>query len=124
MDIELSLFPTYQFLPNRPKSWYQRHLAIFYSHLVYAIGFWLDIGKRFYHVGTGQKGIRKEYFLVIAELLALIIIAEQVTDALKIWVLLHTVSGYVLLSIGATAAHHHPDIFHDGDEPLSDPDFG
>jgi fatty acid desaturase len=124
MDIELTLFPTYQFLPNRPKAWFQRKFSILYSHLIYATGFWMDAGKRVYHIAQGKKGLRTENLLVLVELLGLMWVGDGIWTGVRSWLWIHTVSSFVLLSIGATAAHHHPDIFHDGDEPLPDPDFG
>ena len=37
---------------------------------------------------------------------------------------MHTSFNYVFFIIGLTAAHHHPDIFHDGDRMRDDPDWG
>ncbi|CAL8094431.1 unnamed protein product [Orchesella dallaii] len=124
MDIELTLFPTYQFLPNRPKPWIQRYFSILYSHIIYAVGFWVDIVKRFVHIGMGQKSLRSENLIVLIELVVLIALAGDIQNGLKTWAIIHTVSSYTLLTIGATASHHHPEIFHDGDEGLPDPDFG
>jgi len=124
LDLELTMFPTYQFLPNRPKHWFQRNVAVIYSHVLYAVTFWYDLAKRIYHVSAGHQKLRPENFIVFAQLILFMFIAETPFMGLRSWIFIQTVASYVFLTIGANAAHHYPDSFHDGDEARPDPDFG
>ena len=42
-------------------------------------------------------------------------VAPSIFDALKIWLILILLSSFGFGLVGINAAHHHPDIFHDGD---------
>jgi hypothetical protein len=76
-DIELDLFPTFQFLPNRPKNFFQKYGPPFYAHLLYLIGFWLDFGKRIYNIIKRNQVWRMENGIVLAELALLVLIAPS-----------------------------------------------
>ncbi len=125
LDLELSFRPNYEFLPNRPKSWHLKNIAIFYSPILYLFGSWAELGKRIYNICNGRKKLRWENLLPFVELFVLgLISGGNWAASFLTWFVVRSVSSFVFLTVGATAAHHHPDIFHDGDEPLKDPDFG
>ena len=42
----------------------------------------------------------------------------------RLWATLHCVTNVIFMTIGLSAAHHHLDIFHEGDAPLLDSDWG
>ena len=41
--------------------------------------------------------------------------APSILVAVKLWLLIVLTGSFVFFMIGVNAAHHHPDIFHDGD---------
>lgn len=85
----------------------------------------MDLRKQIYNVCLGRKKLKWEHSLPYVELFGLGLISGAIWEkALLTWFINNSVSSYFILTIGPTAAHHHPDIFHDGDEPLQDLDFG
>jgi hypothetical protein len=133
----LELYPTYQFLPNWPKNFLQKYGPPFYSHFLYLINFWLDLGKRIYNVFKGRQAWRAENGIVFAELAILAMIAPSVQvdngiialflliisvlanltlmriqnqEGFWSWVLIHTVASFTFQTQGANTAHHHPDM--------------
>lgn len=98
---------------------------MFYSNFTYAIGHWLELIKRFYHVLIKkEKRFRPENSLPFIVLTIYMAVAEEFIIGLWTWAVMHTACSFTLLTIGATASHHHTTCFVDGDEPLDDPDFG
>lgn len=95
-----------------------------YSHFTYAAAFWISLANRFYHVAKGNKPVRLENVLVFVELAVLMAVADELMTGFWVWVVMHTTCSFTMLTIGATASHHHTTCFVDGDEPLEDPDFG
>ncbi len=97
---------------------------MYYSHFTYAASFWIGLANRFYHVAKGNKKFRPENFLIFLELAVFMAVGKDAMAGLWIWVVIHTTCSFTMLTIGATASHHHTTCFVDGDEPLQDPDFG
>jgi cytochrome b involved in lipid metabolism len=124
MDIELKLCPSFEFLPHIERSWAQTYLPVIYSHFLYCFLFWIDFVKRWYHVSQGNVKVRPEHLIVIFELMFLMLVAPDRMAGFISWVIIHTAASFTLLEIGQNGQHHHPNIFHDGDEARPDPDFG
>lgn len=47
--------------------------------------------------------------------LTMSLFAPKILVALKLWLAMMLLSSFIFGMIGFNAAHHHPDIFHDGD---------
>ncbi|OXA51195.1 Cytochrome b5-related protein [Folsomia candida] len=110
MDIELELFPTYQFLPNRPKNFILRWYGpVIYSHLLYIVGFWMELGRRIFKIAMGEQKLRVENGIVFLQLVPLVMIAPTVQAGIWSWIFIHSVASFTFLTQGANAAHHHPD---------------
>jgi fatty acid desaturase len=125
MDVEISMFePTLEFLPKKEKNFIHRHLAFLFTHWVYFSTFFQGFYFSWKKILTGKQKLRPVDALNWVQLLLLIILAQSVWGGFKAWMIIHAASSYLFLLIGLNAAHHHPDIFHDGDEARKDPDFG
>jgi len=115
-DIEISgLEPILQFLP-RPKSFMARYAAWIYSHFFYVFALPLQYLKRHVLTFQGKQQKRLENYLPILELIVGIILCGSVKQGFFLWAFLHLVCSYWFAFVGLIAAHHHPDIWHEGDE--------
>jgi hypothetical protein len=65
-----------------------------------------------------QEAVRKEdLFPLFIPLLMYVYAGCGVTGAICMWTWIALVSSFVFGFIGINAAHHHPELFHDGDAP-------
>ncbi|CAG7727030.1 unnamed protein product [Allacma fusca] len=125
MDAEISMFePVLEFLPKKDKSLFQRYGVILITHWIFISTLFKALYYRWKKICTGQQQLRPENILNLVQLLLLIVLGQSFWGGFKAWMIMHAASSYLLLLIGLNAAHHHPDIFHDGDEARKDPDFG
>jgi len=125
MDFEISMFePMLEFLPTRPKTWVKRYTAGVYYHWVIMTFFARAFITRWRRIIMGKQPLRWENTIPLVHLLLLMSVAPSVWVGIKGWTTMHLACSWVLLLIGINAAHHHPDIFHDGDDARTDPDFG
>nr|QKG32711.1 fads2a [Gecarcoidea lalandii] len=124
-DIEISsLEPFWEFLPKPDKIFIQRYAGYIYELAIMATLYLIATLQRMYDIWAGKTPLRPEYFLVFFELLLMAVISPSFWMALKLFLIIHVTFSIVFLNIGMTAAHHHPDIFHDGDRMRDNPDWG
>ncbi|PSN47101.1 Cytochrome b5-related protein [Blattella germanica] len=127
LDMEISMLePFLQYLPRKSKPWWIRYGSWISSPAVYAFVFHSFIGTRMYMALKGYKGaLKKEDLLpLLLPLLMLLCSGYENWWAIIMWTWIVIVSSFVFGFIGVSAAHHHPDIFHDGDTPREDRDWG
>ncbi|XP_050723879.1 cytochrome b5-related protein-like isoform X1 [Eriocheir sinensis] len=124
-DIEISaLEPFWELLPKSDKKFVQRYAGFIYEQALIAVIYFMELSKRMYNGFTGVTPLRPENFLIFLELLVMAAISSSFWVALKLFLTIHVTFSIVFLNIGLTVAHHHPDIFHDGDRMRDDPDWG
>lgn len=120
-DLEMSLFePAFQWLPRPEKSWVARYLPLIYAPLIYAI---------VYHSSYIKRAINKELevvdFVVPFVIPAcMLVCGAPLLTTVVMWTWILMSSSVVFGFIGFNAGHHHPDLFHDGDAPRVDRDWG
>lgn len=69
------------------------------------------------HHGS-KLGLRKADFIpLLIPTLMLLIGGATLPMALLLWTWVTVVASFVFSAIGVNAAHHHPDLFHEGDTP-------
>jgi len=125
LDAEMSLTePILTFLPTDKKSWWLKYGPIFYCHFVFATLYWFQFIHRWIAIVKGTHRFMFQDLIVFVELLVFTQFSTSFSDALISWTVIHTVSSYYFGLFSFTVAHHHPTIFHDGDECRIDPDFG
>ncbi|KAK3923005.1 Cytochrome b5-related protein [Frankliniella fusca] len=118
LDIEISMHePLLQFLPTAGKPLVFK-VASFGVFTMYAASA-LFLGLR-----HRVSRIRLEDFLPLLYLAVMVLCGAPFLTALAMWLFLWVVHSLIFHFIGLTAAHHHPDIFHDGDAPREDRDWG
>lgn len=127
LDLELSLFePIFQFLPDPSKKWWARYGPMLYAPLIYSGMYISQIVMRLVLVRKGyMDSLRKEdaISLVIPGLM-LLFSGCNFASAVCMWLWIILVSSFFFGTISLNGAHHHPDIFHDGDAPRVDRDWG
>lgn len=124
-DLEvIALEPLLVFLPKRDKNFLQRYAAQVYEVLLLPFGFYIELVKRIRIVATGQTALRPENLLPLLELFVMCGLASSVVTGVKLWLVLHAASSAWFSGIGVIVAHHHPDIYHDGDKFRENPDWG
>ncbi|XP_069167234.1 cytochrome b5-related protein isoform X2 [Procambarus clarkii] len=124
-DMEVSaLEPIWEFFPKPDKTFMQRYGFYVYELLVIPIGMFIEVIKRMCHNYTGELRLRPENLLPVVELIVMILFAESVGMAVRMWLVLHMACSSWFFIIGLIAAHHHPDIYHHGDAVREDKDWG
>nr|XP_018906533.1 PREDICTED: cytochrome b5-related protein-like [Bemisia tabaci] len=121
MDLEIVMFsPFLQWLPTPEKSWISRHLSLIYAPVVYGSLFFAQGIVRFLRKGFQSHDLAN---LVVPGVI-LVASSWDIMFTLKLWVGVIWVASSIFSFIGTTAAHHAPDLFHEGDVPREDRDWG
>ncbi|XP_055372201.1 cytochrome b5-related protein-like [Condylostylus longicornis] len=126
-DLEITLLePFFQYIPNRNlKTWIQRFGSWFYGPIIYSLTSWEQFASRIIY------SILKKNVLDWDELIGFILpismylfTKASIIEVFLYWILLVTACSFIFVLIGLNAAHHSPDIIHDGDAIRSDKDWG
>ncbi|XP_047492197.1 cytochrome b5-related protein-like [Penaeus chinensis] len=124
-DFEISgLEPVFEFLPKANKTWLQRYGSFFYSVPFFPLFFYLEALKKWKDIAFGWKEMRPENALPILELVVYCVFVPSSWTGLKLWLAMHCACSMWFSFVGLTAAHHHPDIYHEGDAMRDNPDWG
>ncbi|XP_069700190.1 cytochrome b5-related protein-like [Periplaneta americana] len=115
-----------QWLPLKTKSLWVRFGSWLYSPVIYLLSSHVQlIAKLAQLLKTRGKSWNKEAFIPFAPLLVMYIFSgSSFIETFIMWSWILIVSSFSFVFIGLNAAHHHPEIFHDGDAPRSDRDWG
>lgn len=116
--------PLLPWLPNKKKSVFGAFLSQIFSPLVWASVFIGQLIKRYYSVIFEYKSFEFRDTLPFLFPISMCFTAPSIYVALKYWMLLVIISSFLFSMIGFNAGHHHPVIFHDGDEFRPDLDWG
>lgn len=123
MDAEVSgIEPYLSFLPV-DKNAIQKYVSSVYFHLFIGLIFPFEFLKRVYFVCSKDQPLYPENLLPVAEL-AILMLNISPMQAAFYWVLIHGVAGHWLVVTSVTTTHHHPELYHAGDAPRSDTDWG
>ncbi|XP_011307350.1 cytochrome b5-related protein isoform X3 [Fopius arisanus] len=123
-DYEILTFePYFQYLPKiaAPIS---RKFSWLYSPLVYLLAFYSQGIKRYIHILLVRKKLEFRDVVPFIIPTVMFLATGDLQQIFKQWILIIGVASFVFHVIGLNAAHHHPDIFHDGDNPRNDLDWG
>ncbi|XP_033226339.1 uncharacterized protein LOC117178905 [Belonocnema kinseyi] len=118
-----SFEPVMNWLPYR-KTVFSRIAGILLTPVVWVTGFFRDGIKRYYLVFMVWKKFEFRDFVPFTLPLLMCIVAPNPVSAFKSWLVVIACASFIFLCIGTNAAHHHPDIFHDGDIYRKDLDWG
>lgn len=116
--------PLLPWLPNKNKTAFGVFISQITSPLIWATLFLGQLIKRYYSVIFEYNSFEYRDALPFLLPISMCFTAPSVYLAVKYWLLITIVSSFVFAMIGFNAAHHHPDIFHDGDIYRNDLDWG
>ncbi|KAF0305634.1 Cytochrome b5-related protein [Amphibalanus amphitrite] len=134
MDLEVTLLEPVIFFLTHAKRRRGLADAVVY-HFTLLISFFIEGMKRALRWIRGEQRPRPENALPLLHVLLLAGCAglwgrahgrpaDALLDALGLWTLTVATCGYVFATLGLAAAHHHPRLYHDGDEPVAERDWG
>lgn len=128
LDLEVSYFePFLNWLPDaEKKGLVQRFGAWIYGPIVYAA---MTSGEFVKRVLESFKTGKSSFFAddLIAFILPTfmyLVDSSSLMNVLKLWIFIVLLSSFLFGLIGLNAAHHHPEIFHNGDKIPDEIDFG
>uniref|UniRef100_A0A1B6CDY8 Cytochrome b5 heme-binding domain-containing protein n=2 Tax=Clastoptera arizonana TaxID=38151 RepID=A0A1B6CDY8_9HEMI len=123
-DLEIGLLePWLQLLPSPEKNWVVRKFSGLYSPVIYPVIFHFQALSR---IAARSFCLEDLIGLVLPILLTIIgnFGGRNIVECLFIWTLIISSGSFFFGLIGVNAAHHHPDMFHDGDAPRLNRDWG
>ncbi|KAF7280591.1 cytochrome b5-related protein-like [Rhynchophorus ferrugineus] len=123
-DLEISAWqPFLQYLPikEKPLRRYGQWLA---APIIWVTGFHRSYITRVLEYISGRGYMGKGDLIPFIVPLAMYIFGGQaLVSTLIMWTFIVCVGSTHFFFVGLHAAHHHPDIFHDGDTPRSESDY-
>ncbi|XP_076163345.1 cytochrome b5-related [Ptiloglossa arizonensis] len=116
--------PFLQWYPYKNKSMVRSFISQLISPIVWALTFHLQMIKRYYSIVFEYNKFEFRDAVPFFLPVLMSFFAPSVSIAFKFWLLIILAASFVFSMIGFNAAHHHPDIFHDGDIYRNDLDWG
>ncbi|XP_069678874.1 cytochrome b5-related protein-like isoform X2 [Periplaneta americana] len=127
LDLDISMFaPLFQFLPDPSKTWWGRYGPWIYSPLVYSFMFHGHMFLRLWPVVKGNIGNlhMDDAVPLVIPFSMMVCAGVGAADAFWMWMWITVTSSLFFHIIAFNGAHHHPEIFHEGDAPRADRDWG
>ncbi|XP_075220365.1 cytochrome b5-related protein-like isoform X1 [Lycorma delicatula] len=121
LDLEILLMePLLQWFPKEQKNWIVKYGSWIYSPLFYCSLYFLQAFSRII-----CHGLEPEDLICIALPTTMYLFSgSNLLICIISWLWIITFSSFIFGVIGFNVAHHHPDIFHEGDKPRNDKDWG
>ncbi|KYN03197.1 Protein yellow [Cyphomyrmex costatus] len=116
--------PFLQWYPRKDKSYLTGMISKIISPFVWMLLFVVEGIKRYYLVYTEYGVFEFRDFVPFLLPISMSLVAPKIFIAFKLWFMMLLISSTMFGLIGFNAAHHHPDIFHDGDVYRNDLDWG
>jgi len=124
-DFELSGFePFVDFKVYNDKNVVQRRMMFILIQPMFPLFFVGEFFRRIVTIAAGYQRLRWENLLPLVELVLLGVASSNWVQALVLFALIQGTASYFFALIGLTAAHHHPDMFHCGDDHRYGRDWG
>ncbi|XP_055919227.1 cytochrome b5-related protein [Eupeodes corollae] len=127
LDLELSMFePFLCWLPSKYfKTNFQRYFSILAGPVVYMLTFLSQIVVRIAYSLKRHNIMYWHDIIGLSIPLAMLILSDlSLFMVIKKWLFLNLVGSFCFAAIGLNAAHHEPEIYHDGDAVREDRDWG
>jgi len=123
-DLEISLFePMLEYLPHQNKTAASIIKSWLFSIVLYILLYPKTLIVRL--MAVQFKNFNWEILIPFSLPVAMCIFGgESIITALWVWIKILLIASFIFGFIGLNAAHHHPDIFHDGDALREDKDWG
>ncbi|KAH0944819.1 hypothetical protein HN011_001180 [Eciton burchellii] len=124
-DYEIYLAePFLQWLPYKNKSFLTRMISRIISPIIWMMLYFHENLKRYYSIYKEHRNLEFRDVVPFFLPLMMSLVAPKIIVAFKLWLMILLISSTMFGMIGFNAAHHHPDIFHDGDIFREDLDWG
>ncbi|OAD59365.1 Cytochrome b5-related protein [Eufriesea mexicana] len=124
-DFEIyTLEPFIYFLPFNKKSLLRGFISQLLSPLYWSLALFDQAIKRYYSVFCEYKKFEFRDAVPFFLPMLMSFFAPSLLTTVKLWLLIIISASFVFFMVGFNAAHHHPDIFHDGDVCRDDLDWG
>ena len=125
-DVEsAALFPILDWWPNPDKHWAHRFLSPFYYHFIFVIAAPADFIRRTLKILTGQVPFELTNLFVPLEFAVYLALSSlPFSSSLGHFVAMHSASGWWILFTTLISTHHSPTVYHAGDHPEPDTDWG
>ncbi|XP_063225470.1 cytochrome b5-related protein-like [Bacillus rossius redtenbacheri] len=127
LDLEVTLMePLLEWLPYETKSTTQRYISWLYSPLLYSYLFHGQLVLRltlFFH-GYLDVLRKSDAIALILPAVMYFLGGAGFLQTLLMWSWIILTASFFFGVIGINGAHHHPDVFMDGDAPREDTDWG
>merc|ERR1712142_395054 len=101
----------------------QRCLSHVYIYIAMFVSFPIEFIKRVFLIVSGEQDLLVENLLPVLQFL-LLLTYNNFSTSVSVWLLLHCTSGFWLIVTSVTTTHHHPELYHAGDIPREDTDWG
>jgi len=122
-DIEVSgIEPFINFLPME-KNFAQHTLIHIYLYPILFLAFFSEFVKRLFFIFTGEQKVLVENLIPVCQFLFLYMF-NDFRFAFLLWFFVHSIAGFWLIITSVTTTHHHPELYHAGDIPREDTDWG
>ncbi|XP_044729643.1 cytochrome b5-related protein-like, partial [Chrysoperla carnea] len=116
--------PFLQYLPLQ-KSFFARYFPMVYSFIIYFAFFFAPAIVRTIRLILGEIPFKWEYLIGgILPTLMYLVSGASFLNVLFWFAIIICVASFHFAFVGLNAAHHHPHIFHEGDTPREDRDWG
>ncbi|EFA08577.1 cytochrome b5-related protein [Tribolium castaneum] len=123
-DLEISsLEPFLEYLPGKKHILVQL-AQIFISPIVWCFIFLGSFIRSLISTILGEKPFEMVIFLPFSVLAAMVVLSGEIIFPLVMFSCIQLTGSLHFGAVGLNAAHHHPEIFHDGDTPRKEKDWG
>ncbi|XP_043684041.1 cytochrome b5-related protein [Vespula pensylvanica] len=124
-DYEIyAIEPLLKWLPDKNKNIIISFISQLSSPIIYALTFIQQGVKRYYSVIWEYGTVEVRDIVPFILPIAMSFVAPSIFVAFQTWIIIILISSFIFSFIGFNAAHHHPNIFHDGDIYRENLDWG
>uniref|UniRef100_A0A6M2DY45 Putative delta 6-fatty acid desaturase/delta-8 sphingolipid desaturase n=1 Tax=Xenopsylla cheopis TaxID=163159 RepID=A0A6M2DY45_XENCH len=102
---------------------FKKYFSIVASPFVYSGIYFSQLGLRFF-TKNQDTPLWENFIPLTLPFMMFLATGANIFTVLSTWILIIIFSSFVFGIIGINAAHHHPKIYHHGDKPRDDLDFG
>ncbi|XP_014485676.1 PREDICTED: cytochrome b5-related protein-like [Dinoponera quadriceps] len=116
--------PFLHWIPHKNKSYIVGLIRIAITPIIWTLMYFLQGIQRYYSVFMEYGVFEIRDIMPFLLPLTMCLFAPEILIALKLWLAMILISSFLFGLISFNSAHHHPDIFHDGDIYRDDMDWG
>ena len=125
-DVEsTALLPYLNYFPFREKNFVQRVLAPIYYQLLFVSVIPMQMASRVVLILKDPSEFVPEQLIPLLELVLFLTLSPLgLAQSFQQWLAIRCLCGYWITMLSITTTHHHPSVYHAGDKPSQDADWG